>query len=197
MIEKQQSELRSGITAPFNKRLNEALQFDPQMPFHIENNVSPSLLTGILKGEQGTPGLPASLSVVKDNNNLIMLAVSPIERGNLKMKVTNLVFGGTGAKTIKTIVPTGKKWIIKGLMNSGSGTATIGYRYLAFFDPNNTLIKLSSDMATTIGTAYAETLVLSDAVLLPEGWSIASTYSVSADTNGAMKQTLLYQEIDI
>lgn len=192
------SELRSGITSAFNKRLNEALQFNPQMGFNIENTVTPSQIIAVLKGEQGTPGLPAAISAVKDDNNLIMLAVAPIERGELKLIQTNLTFGGIGSKRVETVVPKGKKWIIKAMQSGGSGTATVSYRNISVYLNSSITIKILNDTATSLTTVYPETLILnSQQLVIPEGWTIRTNYNVTADTDGAMSQTILYQEITI
>lgn len=193
MDEKQTSELRSGVTAPFNKRINEALQFNPQMPFHIENNVSPSLLVGVLKGEQGTPGLPATLSVVKDNNNLVMLATSNIERGDLLMGTSTSLFGGTGTKSYSYVVPKGEKWILKGYTFDNTGTATITNFEVTIDQISPSVIMRLYRSSTAVSNAS----FFNEPIVLPENFQVRFTCEVSADTNGAGRSKLLYQRIKI
>lgn len=189
MVE-EKSELRSGITAPFNKRLNEALQFNPQMPFNIENSVTPSQLIGILKGEQGTPGLPAAISAVKDDNNLIMLAVSPIERGILKISQSTVTFTGAATFTITETVPVNKKWILKGYTFDITGTATLTYS--ANYEINSIGITIYAG-----STATSNLSMINNSLILPPGTKFNVNYIVSANTNGVGRLRLLYQELDI
>lgn len=188
------SELRSGITAPFNKRINEALQFNPQMGFNIENTVTPSQLIGVLKGEQGTPGLPAAISVVKDDNNLIMLAVSPIERGLLKSQglTTTLSIAGGETKDIDIIVPAGKKWIIKNIWSfSQSLVATVTFQGVYIVDKNlNSALLIS-------GTSADLALNMPTEILIPEDWTLRYRVTTTAWTSGQRKCNILVQELTI
>lgn len=192
------SELRSGITSAFNKRLNEALQFNPQMGFNIENTVTPSQTIAVLKGEQGTPGLPAAISAVKDDNNLIMLAVSPIERGTLKVGRSATTFSGTGTKTASFIVPAGKKWIYKKSNLGTGGTYTGTSHFVKIIDPtSNYSITLYTAAATSTGVLYVDDEKMYQPIVISEGWEVQASVIVSADTNGAMQFYLMYQELSI
>lgn len=190
MVE-EKSELRSGITAPFNKRLNEALQFNPQMPFNIGNTVTPSQLIGVLKGEQGTPGLPAAISAVKDDNNLVMLATSPIERGNLK--IMTVVDAVTEPRSVQQsfLVPEGKKWILKGYRQVNTGTMTTNNSQIRIVDKNSTSF-----------TGINQTALISQFenanLEIPSGWTVKSVINITAVTTGGDVTTfILVKEFNI
>lgn len=187
------SELRSGITSAFNKRLNEALQFNPQMAFNIENTVTPSQTIAVLKGEQGTPGLPAAVSAVKDDNNLIMLATSQIERGTLKLTQITTALTGIGSANTDILVPEGKKYKLKifGTADSSfSGTQTaIRYQLVS---PTGTTATIT-ELTTSANILY----VLPIDLLVPAGWSIRLRMTVSAYTSGQKSGQITYQELDV
>lgn len=186
------SELRSGITSAFNKRLNEALQFNPQMGFNIENTVTPSQTIAVLKGEQGTPGLPAAISAVKDDNNLIMLAVSPMERGTAKFYtlVTTLSVAGGESQNVDLAVPAGKKWILKGLSSSKNTVATITLQYCFIRDGTNS-------MQIASGTNGDLSLLPGQPITLPYGFYLRYRITTTAWTSGQVTTTFLVQEYDI
>jgi hypothetical protein len=191
---KMKAELRSGITAPFNKGLNEALQFSAQMPFHIENSVVPSQLLGILKGESGTPGLPAALSVVKDDNNLVMLATSPIERGSLAIYSTDSTITGVGSYNSFITCPKNKKWIIKGVgVTAATFVGTISAQTISLFVNGTTGFGLSLITGTTAGLDY----LLPQQITLKEGDNLRYRVTTSAYTGGQKLFYIVVQEYDI
>lgn len=198
-MESEKSQLRSGITAPFNKSLNEALQFSPQMPFNIENTVTPSQLIAVLKGEQGTPGLPAAVSAVKDDNNLMMLAVSPIERGILKVVTGTVTFSGVAPFTasINFTVPNNKKWSLKSTGLMFSNTATISWRQLSLVTPISSdphYLIFQSTNAT--GIRYIDDLKFNN-LLISSGTVLTAAWRVTANTDGTAEAILLVNEMDI
>jgi hypothetical protein len=192
---KMKAELRSGITAPFNKGLNEALQFSAQMPFHIENSVSPVQLLGILKGESGTPGLPAAISAIKDDNNLIAVATSNMPRGQFKLIRFSLATpAAPGAITQEIDIPKGKKWEIVcwnavrfgGTMTTNQANFRILYSPLA---DNVTMYK-----GTTLATEY----VTNPNFILDENFKISLYFYVNvADPVSVIYNKLLIREITI
>ena len=192
MDEKQTSELRSGVTAPFNKRINEALQFNPQMPFHIENNVSPSLLVGVLKGEQGTPGLPATCSVVKDDNNLVALATSNIERGSLVNYVLTTTPTGAGTTTNDFTPPAGKKWIVKAVHTYGSSLVSTITRSQIRIRTNATDVTLYS-----VNSTDAMVWQPVNNITLGTTNTLRTAITLSAYTSGDWVSNILVQEFNI
>jgi hypothetical protein len=193
MVE-EKAELRSGVTAPFNKRLNEALQFNPQMPFNIGNTVTPSQLIGVLKGEQGTPGLPAAVSVVKDNTNLIMLASTNIERGDLKIYTMNTTYSAAGGETnnIDFVVPQNKKWIIKEFQSSvGTFVGTLSQSALKI------LIASDSVNFATGTTSAGISYIFPQQITLSTGQKLRFTGVTSAWTSGQQLFTILVQEMEV
>jgi len=190
----QKAELRSGITAPFNKRLNEALQFDPQMPFDIENNVSPSLVLGVLKGEQGTPGLPASVSVVKDLNNYVALLTTTLELGTLRVIRIDSTLSVAGGETniVDTIVPKSKKWVLKKILTENSTfSGTQSSISVQFRDPTNTISMNIQTSPTNIDYLPPQQITFNaDAV-------IRTRIGTSAWTSGQKIIYLLVQEITV
>lgn len=192
MVE-EKSELRSGITAPFNKRLNEALQFNPQMPFNIGNTVIPSQLIGVLKGEQGTPGLPAAISAVKDSNNLIMLVTTPIERGILKLNQSSSTLSNAGGETLNLnfTVPQNKKWVLKGV------ATTVG-TFVGTFS-SSTLYLLDNAISQPLATSATPTLTFNPTITytLEPGMSVRIRLITTAWTSGQLAIYLAYQEFEI
>jgi hypothetical protein len=184
-MDSEKSQLRSGITSAFNKSLNEALQFAPQMPFNIENTVTPSQLIAVLKGEQGTPGLPAAVSAVKDDNNLIMLAVSPMERGELTLK-RETTLGSVTTITHNFTVPAGQKWVLKNVSIANTGTMTI--------TSTRTTIKIASGDDTVLarGTTNLE-YNFPQPITLSEGFVVETRAVISAFTSGNLYSNLLVQ----
>lgn len=190
------SELRSGIVAAFNKSLNEALQFSPQMPFRIDNDVQPSLLVAVQKGELGTPGLPAAISSVKDDNNLIMLAVSPIERGTLKLFTLSTAFSVAGGEAINAdyTIPAGKKWIVKGVSSTtNTFVGTLASSSIQIVATNVT----SSGHILASGTSGDITYTLPNNITLHEGCKLRYRCTTSAWTSGQRLALFLVQELDI
>ena len=193
-LTKQKSELRSGITAPFNKSINEVYHFSPQMPFYIENSLVPSALIAVLKGEQGTPGLPAALSAVKDNNNLVGLITSPVERGLLKLEKEEATPTGVGVTSVDQKVPTGKKWTIKTCQFStvaGVGMTITDISIYVVRPDGSVNIRVAQGSGGSLIINYPQTLTL------PEDWILRISATLSGYTSGSLKSTILYQEYDI
>lgn len=190
------SELRSGITSAFNKRLNEALQFNPQMGFNIENTVTPSQTIAVLKGEQGTPGLPAAISAVKDDNNAIALATSNLERGTLILDQQSLSITGTSTFTQSFVVPEGHKYLVKGAsMYQSGGTFTVSTYQVVLINPVSKNMSLYSSSSAPVGSTQ---LVNSGMIYVPAGWTVGLRVITTAHSvNGAIVCTLLYQDITI
>ena len=72
--------LRSGVTAAFDQALWQALQITPEEAWVLDNTIQPSLLLGLKKGSQGTPGLPAAISVEKDDDGNIVLLTKVVNK---------------------------------------------------------------------------------------------------------------------
>jgi len=192
-MESEIAQLRSGITAPFNKSLNEALQFSPQMPFNIESTVTPSQLIAVLKGEQGTPGLPAAISAVKDNNNLIMLAVSTVERGILSATGSGAsAVGGTYDMTYT--VPAGKKWTLKAI--SYACAVALGACNLQI-QPNGSFVGYGSKVEIIPAGATNAGYFFPQPITLDAGAKITLTVTYVSGGAVAYLSSLIYQEITV
>lgn len=191
---KKKAELRSGITAPFNKGLNEALQFTIQMPWYIENSVQPSQLIGILKGEQGTPGLPAAISVLKDQNNYVALLTAATEVGNLRIRRIDTTLSNPAGETmiVDTIVPAGKKWILKKAETANSTfVGTQSSISLQFRDKINTISVNFFTSATNFDSYFVQPITLN------AGDTLRVRMVTTAWTSGQKIVYLIYQEVDI
>ncbi len=95
------NELRSGITTGFNKNLNSALSIGPSIRYWLTNRVKPALLTGVLKGGFGTPGIVAAINVEKEalGNGLARLSTTHSSglKGKLILKHTGTATNGSTA----------------------------------------------------------------------------------------------------
>lgn len=117
--------------------------------------------------------------------------VSISEKGQLKLdKQTGIPIVGT--LTLTHEVPTGKKWIIKGVSTGGSGSFT--------FTSGSIVIDLAStgnDYVLERTTSFAvEFPCGSHQITLSEGDKIEVNFVCSAYTSGSVQSQLLYQEYD-
>lgn len=101
--------LRSGITAAFDQDLWQALQITPGQAYEIDNTVRMGLNLGLIKGSQGTPGLPAAISAEKQSDGSIVLLTKIVNfaaTGNLHwLKLDGSNANQTidiGSQTLKT-----------------------------------------------------------------------------------------------
>jgi hypothetical protein len=145
-LPEQESELRSGIIAGFNKRLSEALQTAIKMRFFLQNKVAPTLLTGILKGTQGTPGLVAAISAEQDTTGNIRLATSQLTA----LKGKTLIFKtdtANNATVALYTVPTGKTFYLLHITCGMHGQTAnqIGLIHIGA-DSDNRLLIMKSDI---------------------------------------------------
>jgi len=170
------SDLRSGITAAFNKNLNEALQIGVKIRWFLTNRVNPSLLMGVLKGSFGTPGLVAAVSVEKDEAGEIRLAVS--SSTSLKGKPMEYLFkqAAAVAQVIRTI-PKGKVFFVVSCGISLYSTANndIGYVYTGTTEA--TPLCLATSAITAVNQVTSSTTSFHTfSQPLPVSGALAETY---------------------
>ncbi len=136
------NELRSGITSGFNKTLNETLSLIPNIKYWLTNRVKPVLLTAVLKGSFGTPGLVATITAVRSKLSTTSLPVvlegAPYENG---MWGVEGVTSGAGFVTVLTANPQETLYITLIGMQVYAATTTdaickvvIGANRLVLFD---------------------------------------------------------------
>jgi hypothetical protein len=78
--------LRSNIVAAFDKALWQALQTEP-IAFELKDSVQPSLTLGLIKENQGTPAIPATITAQKETDGSISLLVRIINADSYWLKL--------------------------------------------------------------------------------------------------------------
>ena len=151
--------MRSGVTAGFNKNLAEALQLEADTTYSIDNLVRPSLMTGVLKGSVGTPGLVAAISAEKDAIGNIRLSTSGATALTGKTFIYKNVTATNGTQTLYT-VPAGKTFYIisAGLTYHASNDDLNANLFID--DSGNTLIRMQSHVIATYLPTFTDTIAL-------------------------------------
>lgn len=178
--------LRSGITAGFSKTLNEVLQIGPKIRYWIQNKVRPVLLTGILKGSQGTPGLVAAISAEQDSpTGRIRLSVSQATalRGKTILRESDSIANGT--QTVYT-VPTGKIfYLMQGQLSTLATGAGFGQLYIDTTATRLLRLDASFTAVNYIRDGQSETFVFPFPVPLTAGQAIIVSSSAATITSYA------------
>lgn len=173
--------LRSGIVASFEKRLTEALQINPALPFFIDNEVKPALLTGILKGSQETPGLVAAISAIKETNKLISLATSSIRELKDKTLIQGTVTASGGTTALYT-VPAGKVfYLLELLATINATTNNLGIIHVGA-DTDDRLLVVASDIMAVYHTTDRKNvhLIYPKPLVFPAG-TVINAFSDNAN----------------
>ena len=87
--------VRSGVVGPFSRRLYDIFRMN-ETAYRLSNKMRLGMVTGILKGDSGTPGVPAVCSVASDPQNNINLLTLGKNRGTpgLDDIVSTQIYGG-------------------------------------------------------------------------------------------------------
>lgn len=181
--EEQTNELRSGITAAFDKSLNEVLSLFPSIRYWITNRVNPSLLVGILKGSFGTPGIVSAVSVEKDEDNQIRLSIAA--RKMLQGKTILYDFQQTTNSPVNLRTVAAKKTYY--LVAAGTtmySTVTNIYGTVYIGTTARTFLSVLSAITPTYATAHAT----SDHITFPHPLPIAAGEIIRTSTNNAAGQ---------
>ena len=121
------------------------------------------------------------------------MEVTVSQQGDLKLIETDTIFGGTGEKYARFEVPAGKKWLVKTLWYTYTGTYTATNRKLRIWNVADAIGISIEDYTTE--TVITKLLGEQD-VLIPAGWTVGLSTSISADTNGRVYVRMLYVEMD-
>jgi len=120
--------------------------------------------------------------------------VEGIEQGVISIINEELVFSGTGTKTITLTVPAGKKWIIKSYTNDITGTATLTNNSVIIYNPGASKTFKLYTAGTTPLTYNASGVTFP--LCLTAGYTIVFSWGVAADTDGVGRARMIYQELD-
>lgn len=176
--EEKNNELRSGIVAGFDKTLNEALQIGPTIRYSLQNRVKPSLMMGVLKGRQGTPGLVAALSAEKDELGVIRLATTGLKA----LKEKDIILSSNSAVNTVTdlrTVPTGQRYYLMSAVLSFTGTVNNAEAYLYVNTTATAILHSALAITATYHTTDHQSMFLSFGTPVP--FEAGDVFRVNSD----------------
>jgi hypothetical protein len=111
------------------------------------------------------------------------------QQGTLILKQSSETPAGTGNTTITETVPVGKKWVIKAINGTLTGTMTITAWSMRI---NNGTVEVTISDATAAGL----NTILSNDLIWESGQSITARATLSAYTSGTVVMKLAYVELN-